>query len=104
MSYRKLCVFLQLHIKAKTMEATISLNGILAFIQSLSLSANNQRWLGEKLIETAGVKTDKESYDAFINRICGAWNDDERSTADIVKDIRESRQFESTRHILPLSE
>lgn len=89
------------------MEATISLNGILAFIQSLSLSANNQRWLGEKLIESAKTKTEKaekESYEAFINRMCGAWNDDERSTEDIVKDIRESRQFDTTRHIMSLSE
>lgn len=95
------------YIKDKVMEATVSLNGILAFIQSLSLSANNQRWLGEKLIETAKTKaesTEKESYAAFINRMCGAWNDDERSTEEIINDIRQSRQFDNTRHIMSLSE
>lgn len=86
------------------MEAIVSLNGILAFIQSLSLSANNQRWLGEKLIETAGANTEEESYATFINKICGAWKDDERSTEEIIKDIRDSRQFGMTRHIMPITE
>ncbi len=35
------------------MRASISLDGILSFINSLSLSANNKRWLGERLIEEA---------------------------------------------------
>ena len=35
------------------MKATISLDGILAFIHSLSLSASNKRWLGEKLLNEA---------------------------------------------------
>lgn len=88
------------------MDATISLNGILSFIQSLSLSARNQRWLGEKLIEGANAKSEsvkEESYETFINRMCGAWNDDERSTEEIVNDIRSSRQFGTTRQIAPLS-
>ena len=33
------------------MKATISLEGLLALIHGLSLSASNKRWLGEKLIE-----------------------------------------------------
>ena len=35
------------------MKATISLEGLLALIHGLSLSASNKRWLGEKLIEEA---------------------------------------------------
>ena len=33
------------------MKATISLEGLLALIHGLSLSASNKRWLGEKLIQ-----------------------------------------------------
>ena len=35
------------------MKATISLDGIWNFLQSLSLSASNKEWLGEKLLEEA---------------------------------------------------
>ena len=35
------------------MKATISLDGILAFLNSISLTAQNKRWLGEHLIEQA---------------------------------------------------
>ena len=50
------------------MKATISLDGILYFIHSLSLSASNKRWLGEKLIEEAQqeVTKEKQSYADFI--------------------------------------
>ena len=35
------------------MNATISLDGLLSFIRSLSLSPDNKEWLAEKLIEDA---------------------------------------------------
>lgn len=63
------------------MKATISLDGILAFLRSLSLSASNKEWLGRKLIEDAQQEktaTKSESYEDFINRMCGTWNDDPR--------------------------
>lgn len=41
------------------MKAMISLNGLFDYIQSLSLSTQNMRWLGNKLIEMAEQK-DKE--------------------------------------------
>ena len=66
------------------MKATISLDGILAFLKSLSLSASNK--------------------EDFINRMCGAWRDDPRSTEQIIADIRGSRQFDVTRHIMPLTD
>jgi hypothetical protein len=65
------------------MKATISLDGILAFLKSLSLSASNKEWLAEKLIEEARKEkkaAQSESYEDFINRMCGAWRDDPRST------------------------
>lgn len=45
------------------MKASISLDGLLKFILSLSLSARNKRWLGERLLEEA----EKEESD-FISK------------------------------------
>ena len=42
------------------MKATISLEGLLSFINGLSLSANNKRWLAEKLIEEARKEEETE--------------------------------------------
>ncbi|MBC8601166.1 hypothetical protein H8784_05450 [Parabacteroides acidifaciens] len=88
------------------MKATISLEGIWKFLQSLSLSANNKEWLGEKLLEEARKeKAEKqESYEDFIWNMCGAWKDDPRTTEEIIKDIRSSHQFGVTRHIMPLDD
>ena len=89
------------------MKATISLDGILAFLKSLSLSASNKEWLAEKLIEEARKEkkaAQSESYEDFINRMCGAWRDDPRSTEQIIADIRGSRHFYVTRHIRPLTD
>lgn len=37
------------------MKATISMDGIWGFLQSLSLSSNNKRWLAERLVESRQV-------------------------------------------------
>ena len=50
------------------MDATISLDGILSFINSLSLSANNKQWLGEKLLEEAKQEKAQQSYADFCRR------------------------------------
>lgn len=89
------------------MKATISLDGILAFLRSLSLSAGNKEWLGRKLIEDAHrekAAMKSESYEDFINRMCGAWDDDPRTAEEITDHIRRSRQFGVTRHIMPLTD
>lgn len=44
------------------MKASISMEGLLQFILSFSLSARNKRWLAEKLIEEA------EKQDEFISK------------------------------------
>ena len=85
------------------MKATISLEGIWKFLQSLSLSPNNKEWLGEKLLEEARKEKaeNQESYEDFIWSMCGAWKDDPRTTEEIIKDIRSSHQFGVTRHTTP---
>ena len=86
------------------MNAMISLDGILSFIHALSLNASNKQWLGEKLIEEAKEERAKQSYTDFINNMCGVWKDDPRTTEEIVDDIRSARQFNITRHIIPLTD
>ena len=86
------------------MKATISLDGLLGLIHELSLSASNKRWLGEKLIEEAREEETKPSYADFINELCDAWKDDPRTTEEIKDEIRSSRQFHVTRHIMPLTD
>lgn len=49
------------------MKASISLDGLLQFILSLSLSASNKRWLGEKLLEEARKEVEAEESE-FISK------------------------------------
>ena len=87
------------------MNATISLDGLLSFIRSLSLSPDNKEWLAERLVEDARSEQAaeaKQSYAEVINDLCGAWSDDPRTPEEIATDIRQARQFGMTRHITPL--
>lgn len=72
--------------------------------QALSLNASNKQWLGEKLLEEAKEERAKLSYDDFINSMCGAWKDDPRTTEEMTADIRRARQFDTSRHIIPLTD
>lgn len=81
------------------MNAMVSLDGVLSFIHSLSLTASNKQWLGEKLLEEARKERERQSYADFINSMCGAWKDDPRSAEEIADDIRGARQFGMTRQI-----
>lgn len=75
------------------MKASVSLSGILSFINSLSLSAGNKQWLGERLIEEArkelAKKTDRT--DEMLEKHFGVWSD-ERSAEEIINDLKTSRQ------------
>lgn len=64
------------------MKASISLEGLLLFILSFSLSASNKRWLGEKLLEEAEKETETEGSE-FISK--------EEVLAGIDAGLRESR-------------
>ena len=39
---------------------TVSMNNLWAYLQGLSLSASNKRWLGERLINSADYATTSE--------------------------------------------
>lgn len=65
----------------------MSMDCLLSFIHSLSLSASNKRWLAEKLLEeTREEAKTKEMLDKHF----GKWKDN-RSADEIIEDIRNSR-------------
>ncbi len=74
------------------MKATVSLDGILSFIHSLSLSTNNKKWLAEKLLEEVERENaQKDEYtEKMLNKHFGSWKDN-RSAEQIIDDMRNSR-------------
>ena len=48
---------------------TISLNNLWNYLQGLSLSASNQRWLGERLIEASKSAKKSETANVSIHRV-----------------------------------
>ena len=76
------------------MKANVSMKGILSLIDSLSLSAHNKRWLGEKLIEEAKEEEARTSLSA--SKFYGAWSDadfPELSADKMSEEIKASRKF-----------
>lgn len=47
----------------------ISLNNLWSYLQGLSLSASNQRWLGERLIEASNAAKKSKSANVAIRRV-----------------------------------
>jgi len=69
----------------------ISLNNLWNYLQGLSLTANNQRWLGERLIEASTVQrssiNEEEEKLRKLNELFGAWSgpDGEKIESAIMK-------------------
>lgn len=84
------------------MKATVSLDGLWLFLQSLSLDNSNKQWLADKLL--ADIRQDKalekdEEDDKRFASLAGCWADcPEMENVETV--IRESRTHGTTRHIL----
>ena len=56
---------------------TVSLNHLWSYLQGLSLTASNQRWLGERLIEastSSAPSTEEEMKLKKLNALFGAWS------------------------------
>lgn len=47
----------------------VSLNNLWSYLQGLSLSASNQRWLGERLIEASKVANKSKSANVAVRRV-----------------------------------
>ena len=83
----------------------ISLNNLWSYLQGLSLTACNQRWLGERLIEAStshDVSSEEEKKLKKLNSLFGVWNgsDGERIEAA----VREARNAGYEREIASMDE
>ena len=65
---------------------TMALNNLWRYLQGLSLSASNQRWLGERLIEASakhGATTEEDMKLEMLNSLFGAWNDSDGENIEL---------------------
>lgn len=81
----------------------ISLNNLWSYIQGLSLTSNNQRWLAQRLIEASSAKTKTEDENAKmqkLNALFGALNnvDGEKMANAII----EGRKADYERVLIPM--
>lgn len=88
------------------MKATISLEGLWSFLQSLSLDNNNKQWLADKLqedIRKNDQKTIEENEDKLFNSLAGCWeNCPEMDNMEDV--IKQSRTSGVTRNIVSFTD
>ena len=73
----------------------ISLNNLWSYLQGLSLTASNQRWLGEKLIEASAANstaTEEEMKLKKLNSLFGVWanTSDGEKIEHIIMDARKA--------------
>ncbi len=73
----------------------ISLNNLWNYLQGLSLTASNQRWLGEKLIEASVANSASMEKDAKLeklNSLFGVWanTSDGEKIENAILDARKS--------------
>lgn len=84
----------------------VSLNNLWSYLQGLSLTASNQRWLGEKLIEASAAQTsyakEEEQKLKKLDALFGAWSgvDGEKIEAA----VKESRRADYEREIVSMDE
>lgn len=82
----------------------VSLNNLWSYLQGLSLSASNQRWLGERLIEASAARslTEEDNKREKLDALFGSWSgvDGER----MENAIRESRHADYNREIVSMDE
>ena len=84
----------------------ISLNNLWVYLQGLSLSASNQRWLGERLIEASATQTtalsDEEQKLKKLNALFGVWSDLEGEQIEAA--VMKSRVADYERELVSMDE
>lgn len=80
--------------------ATVSVNSIWSFLQSMSLSASNEHWLADKLLQSASAKeASRNDKRQILASLYGAWAND--PDADIMeKSIRDGRKDGNGRKVV----
>lgn len=83
----------------------ISLNNLWSYLQGLSLTSCNQRWLGERLIEAStshDVSSEEEKKLKKLNSLFGAWSGSDGERIEIA--VREARNAGYEREIVSMDE
>ena len=83
----------------------ISLNNLWSYLQGLSLTASNQRWLGERLIEASAersIPSEEATKAKKLNALFGVWAgaDGER----IAQAIEASHHADYERELVPMDD
>lgn len=104
--WRRMSIFAHgLYRKENNMNA-ISLNNLWVYLQGLSLSASNQRWLGERLIEASATQTtalsDEEQKLKKLNALFGVWSDLEGEQIEAA--VMKSRVADYERELVSMDE
>ena len=84
----------------------ISLNNLWSYLQGLSLTASNQRWLGERLIEASeshSATSEEEAKLKKLNALFGVLADT-RDGEKIECSIMEARNAEYERELVSMDE
>lgn len=83
----------------------VSLNNLWSYSQGLSLSASNQRWLGERLIEASTVNaapTEEEMKLKKLNSLFGVWSGSDGERIEIA--VKEARNAGYERELVSMDE
>ena len=81
------------------------MNNLWSYLQGLSLTASNQRWLGERLIEASAsrsISAEVEMKLKKLNALFGVWGD--KDGDQIEKAIREARTADYERELVTFDE
>ena len=82
----------------------VSLNNLWHYLQGLSLTANNQRWLSERLIEAStsnNISSEVSAKVKKLNALYGAWSG--KDGENIARTIQEARQSDYERELVPVN-
>ena len=86
---------------------SVALNNLWSYLQGLSLTASNQRWLGERLIETSSrsrkALSEEERKLKKLNALFGVWADS-HDGEKIEKAVREARKAGYERDLVSMDE
>lgn len=88
------------------MKATVSLEGLWSFLQSLSLDNDNKQWLADKLqeeIRKTDPKTIEDNENKLFNSLAGCWGDCPEME-DVEDVIKKSRTNGMTRNIVSFTD
>ncbi|MCR4958106.1 MAG: hypothetical protein K6B13_05800 [Prevotella sp.] len=83
----------------------VSLHHLWNYLRGLSLTASNQRWLGERLIEAStehNISSDEEKKLKKLNALFGAWSGKDGERIENV--VREARKADYERELVSMND